>query len=810
MSRIIVKNLPKNITEDRLSQHFSSQGTVTDVKLMKTKDGVFRKFAFIGFQNDDESHKAIGFFNKTFIDSSKIVVEVALPFGDGNLARPWSKYSSGSSANDTSKGTSSVDNKKRKKRQSAAESEDSDDDEEFKEFQEVHKKDRNIWGNDETIISGQKRKAELVPSDSSSDEEYEQQIKAGQTSQIKKDSKQTPKVKNNLESITEIPAHRFTVVLKGIPFTATESDVKKFFHPLTYKTVRLTLDKKGRPSGKCFVDFKSESDLRKSLKYNKKYMGSRYVEVFRDTGTKAEKEGVPQNQRKNFSFNSNAQDESKYAAESGCLFVRNLPYECTDDQLKTHFEKIGPVSAIDMPRTKSNNTKGFAYVTYLFPEHAIKATNELTFKPFHGRLIHIIPSSKNEEEDDGDNDNFKKKKLKKQKQSLQDEKCWNTLFLNQNAVSEYLAHRLKVSKSDVLDPNSENSAVQLALGETQLLQEIKEFLTNEGVNLDSFTSSKRSKRIIICKNIPFGTQERELNELFSNHGSVGRLVLPPTGTIALIEFLDPSDAMKAYKKLSYSKFKHLPLYLEWAPEETFAAEFKPSDKKVYTTLDEDLDNMEHATLFVKNLNFDTTEAQLKAFFEKSGSVTNVSIAKKPSPKSASGFLSRGYGFVEFASKESAKDAMKKLNGKLLHDYAVELKLSEKQISKVPETVEKTRNLKEGSAKLLIKNVPFETTKKDLRKLFSAFGDIKHIRLPKKLAGTGDHRGFAFVEYSSLAEARKAFEATGDSTHIYGRRLVVEWAKEDATVAEMREKTAEIFVPTEIEKKKKAVDGLVIT
>ena len=809
MSRVIVKNLPKNITEDRLIKHFSTQGTVTDVKLMKTKDGVFRKFAFVGFQNDDESHKAMGFFNKTFIDSSKIVVEIALPFGDGNLARPWSKYSVGSSANDAKKGSSS-ENDGQKKPRSADENENNAEDEEFEEFLDVHKKDRTIWGNDETVMPGNKRSVEQAISDSSSDGEYDQEVSSNSTNKVQK--VEFSKVQDKCEnSAPEIPAHRYTVVLKGIPFTAVEADVKKFFHPLAYKTVRLTLDKKGRPSGKCFVDFKSESDLRKSLKYDKKYMGSRYVEVFRDTGTKAEKQGVPQNQRKNFSFSSNLPDESRNSAESGCLFVRNLPYECTDDQLKSHFEKVGPVSVIDLPRTKKNNTKGFAYVTYLFPEHAIRATNELTFKPFQGRLIHIIPSHKNEEDaDDEGSTDFKKKKLKKQKESLQDEKCWNTLFLNQNAVSEYLAHRMKVSKSDVLDPNSENSAVQLALGETQLLQEIKEFLTNEGVNLDSFASSKRSKRIIICKNIPFGTQERELNELFSDHGSIGRLVLPPTGTIALIEYLDPSDAMKAYKKLSYSKFKHLPLYLEWAPEETFSAEFKPSDKKVYTTIDDDLDNMEHATLFVKNLNFDTTEVQLQAFFEKSGKVTSVSIAKKPSPKSASGFLSRGYGFVEFASKESAKDAMKKLNGKLLQDYAVELKLSEKQISKVPETVKKARNLKEASAKLLIKNIPFETTKKDLRKLFTAFGDIKHIRLPKKLAGTGDHRGFAFVEYSSIAEARKAFEATGDSTHIYGRRLVVEWAKEDATVAEMREKTAEVFVPTEIEGKKKTVDGLVIS
>ena len=803
MSRLIVKNLPKEITDERLSKHFSSHGAVTDVKIMKTKDGISRKFAFIGYQDDTQAHKALSYFNKSYIDSSKIVVELALPFGDKEIARPWSKYSCGSSAHEanTTEEEKGVQKRKRKKLKSTGESDDDVEDEEFKEFLDAHKKKRTLWANDETFAApGNVAPKEKISKDSSSDEEYDQDIKGGPVSKVK--SSDSSKRGSEIPPISslDIPTERFTVVLKGIPFTATEVDVKTFFHPLSYKTVRLTLDKKGRPSGKCFVDLKSESDLRKALKFNKKYMGSRYVEVFRDTGTKAEKEGIPQNQRKNSSAISKS-DVSQQSAESGCLFVRNLPYECTDDELKAHFESIGPVSSMELPRTKNNKTKGIAYVTYLFPEHAIKATNNLTFKPFQGRLIHIIPSNKGDTSDEEDNKDFKKKKLKKQKASMNDEKCWNTLFLNQNAVSDYLAHRMKVSKSDVLDPNSENSAVQLALGETQLLQEIKEFLTNEGINLDSFSTSKRSKRIIVCKNIPFGTEERELHELFSQHGTLGRLVLSPTGTIAVVEYFDPSDASKAYKNLSYSKFKHLPLYLEWAPEETFASEFKACDKKVYKTMEEDLSGMEHATLFIKNLNFDTTEAQLREFFEKCGKVTGLSIAKKAAPKSASGFLSRGYGFVEFDTKEVARDAIKKLNGKLLHDYAVELKLSEKQISKVPQKIKKTRNLQESSEKLLIKNVPFETTKKDLRKLFAAFGDIKHIRLPKKLAGTGNHRGFAFVEYSSIAEARKAFEATGDSTHLYGRRLVVEWAKEEATVAEMREKTAEVFVPTVTEKKK---------
>ncbi len=37
--------------------------------------------------------------------------------------------------------------------------------------------------------------------------------------------------------------------------------------------------------------------------------------------------------------------------------------------------------------------------------------------------------------------------------------------------------------------------------------------------------------------------------------------------------------------------------------------------------------------------------------------------------------------------------------------------------------------------------------------FSTFGDIKAIRLPKKMVGTGPHRGFAFVEFYTKEDAK---------------------------------------------------------
>ena len=62
------------IKEERLRKHFGVVGPVTDCSLKFTKDGMFRKFAFVGFKTENEAKQAIKQFNKTFIDTAKIQV----------------------------------------------------------------------------------------------------------------------------------------------------------------------------------------------------------------------------------------------------------------------------------------------------------------------------------------------------------------------------------------------------------------------------------------------------------------------------------------------------------------------------------------------------------------------------------------------------------------------------------------------------------------------------------------------------------------------------------------------------------------
>lgn len=98
MSRLIVKGLPKKLTGQQLQEHFSRFGQVTDARLVYTRAGVFRRFGFVGYSTEKQAEEAASYFNHTFLGSSRIQVEIAKPYGDKDIPRPWSKYSKGSSA----------------------------------------------------------------------------------------------------------------------------------------------------------------------------------------------------------------------------------------------------------------------------------------------------------------------------------------------------------------------------------------------------------------------------------------------------------------------------------------------------------------------------------------------------------------------------------------------------------------------------------------------------------------------------------------------------------------------------------------
>ncbi len=122
--------------------------------------------------------------------------------------------------------------------------------------------------------------------------------------------------------------------------------------------------------------------------------------------------------------------------------------------------------------------------------------------------------------------------------------------------------------------------------------------------------------------------------------------------------------------------------------------------------------------------------------------------------------------------------MKTLQDQKLDGHNLELKFSNRTFTGSSAGAARKPALnqqnKTKSSKILVRNIPFEAKAKEIEELFQVFGALKYVRLPKKIDGA--HRGFGFVDYVTVNEAERAFDALHHSAHLFGRRLVLEWAE----------------------------------
>lgn len=378
-----------------------------------------------------------------------------------------------------------------------------------------------------------------------------------------------------------------------------------------------------------------------------------------------------------------------------------------------------------------------------------------------------------------------------------------------------VAHKLGISKADLLDPTSSDAAVRQAHAETHVIQETKMYFQSNGIDLKAFESRERDDRVLLIKNFPFGTKTDELLKLLADFGEVRQLLMPPTGTIAIAEFAAAPAARAAFAGLAYRRFKDGILFLEKAPKGVFTgARTSPSavpgaigsgiDAKISagdlkeSAAEDPATAQDVTTVFVRNLSFSTTAERFHAAFEPLRGFLWARLKTKTDPKQKPGQqqqqLSMGFGFVGFDTPEHARAAIAAMDGHSLDGHKLLVKISQRKDEEADKK-KKAATATKGT-KLVIKNLPFEATKNDVRSLFgyvslslsfseclrqqSKYGTLRSIRMPKKLGNRT--RGFAFADFVTAREAANAIEALKD-THLLGRRLVLDYALQDAQDAE---------------------------
>ncbi len=72
------------------------------------------------------------------------------------------------------------------------------------------------------------------------------------------------------------------------------------------------------------------------------------------------------------------------------LFVGNLPYDTTEDEIRDHFSTVGNLSYVSIPLDRETGKKrGFAFVEFADAQQAQEAIRQFNNQPFKGRPLAV-------------------------------------------------------------------------------------------------------------------------------------------------------------------------------------------------------------------------------------------------------------------------------------------------------------------------------------------------------------------------------------------------------------------------------------
>ena len=93
-NKLYVGNLEYSITDEDLEKLFSSEGSVTSVKVIRDMEGNSKGFGFVEMETEQEAAKAIDKYNKSILKDRSIFVNEARPQANRGFSgdRAGNKY----------------------------------------------------------------------------------------------------------------------------------------------------------------------------------------------------------------------------------------------------------------------------------------------------------------------------------------------------------------------------------------------------------------------------------------------------------------------------------------------------------------------------------------------------------------------------------------------------------------------------------------------------------------------------------------------------------------------------------------------
>lgn len=349
MSRLIVRGLPSYLTDARLREHFSQKGAVTDVKLMRRPDGTSRKFGFVGYRSDDEAQQALDYFNRTFIDTARISVELAKKIGDEELAQQREQRRNkrnAAASQEASTSTSTSDARKRKADKSDPKQEDGGG-------KKKSKKGGAISFEEFMSVMQPKAKRKAWQNEDAPPEQTMQDIVAPEQAIEKKAARKAQKKADaQAAAVSAAEAEAETTAQQDSPSESTpEPDAAANDVGLTDEEyMRLRMKHKVGTD----LDTLQESSSAPQFEQSDDEKDDAEAAAA-DSDSDAEDEQVKDEdfERKQAQMQRKAQLAAEkdqklvdQIMDSGRLFIRNLPFAANEDDIQSFFESFGTVKQV--------------------------------------------------------------------------------------------------------------------------------------------------------------------------------------------------------------------------------------------------------------------------------------------------------------------------------------------------------------------------------------------------------------------------------------------------------------------------------
>ena len=395
----------------------------------------------------------------------------------------------------------------------------------------------------------------------------------------------------------------------------------------------------------------------------------------------------------------------------GSLEVINFHQSITEKEILRLFVHFGHIIGFQIKEaTKFLKNSKKVSIRYAIPECALKAACFFEKKIYKGNVLRIHKINTIVQEYSGSNDTTFK--IFKKLQSDDDNKkfclynSWISLFVNNSNINN-------IFDKNYGERNFPNQKIaqsffskgSLLISQGKVRTESKLSLKKEGVLINLFPFSnilKRSRRFFFVKYKP-GEDEFFCLEVLKKFGKVKNFYFFFRTNMIIVGFKKSSEAKVAFKNLQKRLVGDGMGLIDWVPfhfekKQKFSLEFKDNDSKT-------------------NIKFRNNSLNFKDIGEKLKSFEKLSIKNNI------------YKKVVKLEKTQIKNLSFDIEGKNLNSFCF------------------------FSGKLIVRNIPFKTKINNLKKIFSIFGKILSIRLPKK--GNGENRGFAFIKYNHLNDAKKA-------------------------------------------------------